>query len=140
MLPTPTRLEPQPLWTSKCAVARVWGTSKSTKGMQNACLNAQDACLRVFYTHVGFPIFPKLQNGYYNKLETVLPNLTCPEHEPQPHCEHRQTRDSSHSYLELRNVAAAQNLGRFELYVPIKYIQNASFKTQHAFLHVLHQL
>ena len=48
---------------------------------------------------------------YYNKLKLISPNLTCPELEPQPHCEHRHARHSNHGFLELRHVAVAQACG-----------------------------
>ena len=41
----------------------------------------------------------------------MLPNLTCPELEPQAHVENRHPRDYSHSHFELRNVAVARARG-----------------------------
>ena len=41
----------------------------------------------------------------------MLPNLTCPELEPQAHFENRHPRDYSHSQFELRNVAVARARG-----------------------------
>ena len=45
----------------------------------------------------------------------MLPNLTCPEHAPQAHLEHRHPQDFSHSHFELQNVAVARVWGTSEM-------------------------
>ena len=93
------------------AVARVCGTSKIVHIYKPHAQNILENTTRIFafvlYTYL-ISYIPQL---YYNKLKLISPNLTCPELEPQPHCEHRLARHSNHGFLELRHVAVAQACG-----------------------------